>query len=189
MSLLIDGYNLLHATGIFGRGNGRGSLERSRRALLNCLAASLSPDVVARTTVVFDAKECPPGLPSQVSHRGINVLFSRDYVEADELLEELIRKDSAPREMTVVSSDHRIQRAARRRKASAVDSDQWYAEVLRQRAQRNARAEQTGDRKPTLPLSDREVDAWLAEFGDVPPDEQDGISDPFPPGYGEDLLE
>ena len=32
-------------------------------------------------------------------------------------IEELIRKESAPRRLTVVSSDHRVQRAARRRKA------------------------------------------------------------------------
>ena len=31
MALVIDGYNLLHASGILGRGIGPGSLERSRR--------------------------------------------------------------------------------------------------------------------------------------------------------------
>ena len=30
MSLLIDGYNLLHAAGIMGRGAGPGGLQRSR---------------------------------------------------------------------------------------------------------------------------------------------------------------
>ena len=35
MPLLIDGYNLLHATGILGRGRGHGWLARSREALLN----------------------------------------------------------------------------------------------------------------------------------------------------------
>ena len=41
MALIIDGYNLLHASGILGRGIGPGGLERSRSALLNFLAESL----------------------------------------------------------------------------------------------------------------------------------------------------
>ncbi len=59
MSLLIDGYNLMHAAGILGRGSGPGSLQRSRLALLNFLAESLDPREVPRTTVVFDAHDAP----------------------------------------------------------------------------------------------------------------------------------
>ena len=49
MSLLIDGYNLLNAVGIVGRGVGPGGLERSRLALLNFLAESLSVEEIPRT--------------------------------------------------------------------------------------------------------------------------------------------
>jgi hypothetical protein len=53
MSLLIDGYNLLHVTGIVGRaGSG---LQGSRNALLRFLAAAIEPDDLAETTIVFDA--------------------------------------------------------------------------------------------------------------------------------------
>ncbi len=53
MPLLIDGYNLLNATGIVGRG-GPSSLGRSRLALLNFLAGSNRPaGVLAHTTAVF----------------------------------------------------------------------------------------------------------------------------------------
>jgi predicted RNA-binding protein with PIN domain len=55
MRLLIDGYNLLYATGLLGPGIGPGGLERSRMALVNFLAASLEPAELAQTTVVFDA--------------------------------------------------------------------------------------------------------------------------------------
>ena len=55
MSLLIDGYNLIHAAGLVGQGRGPGGLERSRLALLNFLAQSLAAADLARTTVVFDA--------------------------------------------------------------------------------------------------------------------------------------
>ena len=57
MSLLIDGYNLLHVTGIFGEGPAARSLESSRHALLGFLAKHAVADHTA-VTIVFDAKEC-----------------------------------------------------------------------------------------------------------------------------------
>lgn len=209
MSLLIDGYNLLHATGIFGRGPAPGSLQRSRQALLNFLAASLPAEEVARTVVVFDAAEAPPGLPRMVQHGGLTVRYAERDREADDLIEELIKADSAPRKLTVVSSDHRLQRAARRRRATAVDSDVWYAEVRAARQQRvppgrvppkrvpQSRPSQSRDREgapDSAPLSEAEVEQWMREFGDAVPAEsepvdENSIFNPFPPGYGEDVEE
>jgi predicted RNA-binding protein with PIN domain len=164
MSLLIDGYNLLSAVGILGRGVGPGSLQRARLALLNFLAESLDPEEVPRTTVVFDAADPPPGLPRALSHRGLTVHFASQYEDADELLEELIRSDSAPRRLTVVSSDHRLQRAARRRKARAADSDAWYAEIVRRREQRREAAPEA-PAKPPVPLLSEDVEYWIRQFG------------------------
>jgi predicted RNA-binding protein with PIN domain len=166
MALLIDGYNLLHVSGIFGREAGPATLERSRSALLNCLAAAVDPHEIEHTTVVFDAADAPPGLPRTVKYRGMTVRYAAQYADADALIEELIRADSAPKRLIVVSSDHRIQRAARRRKAIPIDSDSWYADLIRQRkVGRQAGTE--FDIKPAAPLSDAEVQWWLKEFGEV----------------------
>ena len=122
MPLLIDGYNLLNATGIVGRG-GPSSLGRSRLALLNFLAASIDPQELPHTTVVFDAHDPPPGLPRVVQHGPLLVRFAARNQTANQLIEELIRADSAPRRLVVVSSDHEIQRAARaagRRPSAAI---------------------------------------------------------------------
>jgi predicted RNA-binding protein with PIN domain len=191
MALLIDGYNLLHASGILGRGVGPGGLERSRAALLNFLAESLEADELAGTTVVFDARLAPPGLPRLVEHRGITVRFAEPGADADQLIEELIRADSAPRRLVVVSSDHRLHRAARRRRSRAFDSDRWYADTLRRRIDR-ARGTRPSA-KPSEPLSEGEVRFWLRQFGmeDAeanPPEEARGDS-PFPPGYAQDVLD
>jgi predicted RNA-binding protein with PIN domain len=164
MSLLIDGYNLLHATGILGRGIGPGGLQRARLAMLNFLAESLDPPEVPRTSVVFDAREAPWGLPRVLDHRGITVRFAAEQEDADALIEELIRRESAPRRLTVVSSDHRLQRAARHRRAAAVDSDVWYAEILRRRQKRLRTVPQTGPRS-YVPLLDEDVDYWIHQFG------------------------
>ena len=215
MSLLIDGYNLLHVAGIFGRGAGPGSLERSRLALLNFLAESLDPAELPQTTVVFDSHDAPWGLPRLVVHRGITVRFAAQYEEADDLIEELIRADSAPRRLVVVSSDHRLQRAARRRRAKAIDSDVWYAELVRARRERQENSADAPAR-PAVPLLEEDVNYWLRQFGgesalteflhresagkptapDKPPagdkssdSDAGSLDNPFPPGYGEDLLE
>jgi predicted RNA-binding protein with PIN domain len=194
MSLIIDAYNLLHASGILGKGVGPGGLERSRNALLNFLANSLNDEEIRRTTVVFDAANAPPGLPRTTTHEGMTVRYASEYEDADSLIEELILQDSAPKSLTVVSSDHRIQRAASRRKAKAVDSDRWYAEMLLRRQQQPAT--ETKDVKP-MSSTPGEVAFWVEEFaeepkepGDTPPPtKKPEVDNPFPPGYFDDLEE
>jgi uncharacterized protein len=204
--ILIDGYNLLHAAEVISRGVGPGTLERARNALLNALATSLDEDDRRRTTVVFDSHNAPPGLPREVQHQGMCVKYAAGYESADEMLEELIRQSSAPRRLTVVSSDHRVQRAAKRRRARAVDSDVWYAEIREDRRQSNS-ATSIPRPKPIRHLSEDDVAAWLDEFGDIDmnslvpskeartnkvdaADESPApVDNPFPPGYAEDLLD
>jgi len=164
MSLLIDGYNLLNVAGIPGSGVGSGTLEKARLALLNFLAESLEPKEIPRTTVVFDANQAPPGLPRRVDYRGLTVRFASRWPDADSLIEELILQDNAPRQLMVVSSDHRLQRAARRRRAKSMDADAWYAKVVRQRRRRLVR-EQSQPVRPPVPLLEEDVNYWLSQFG------------------------
>ena len=125
MALLIDGYNLLHVTAIVGHGGLRGS----REGLLRFLASAIDPRERPQTTIVFDAAEAPPHLPRMIVVDEMTIHFSSEYDNADELIEELIEAHSVPKSLLVVSSDHRIQRAARRRKAPFVDSDVWFADA------------------------------------------------------------
>jgi uncharacterized protein len=164
MSLLIDGYNLLNVAGILATGVGPGTLQRARLALLNFLAESFEPGELPRTTVVFDAGDAPPGLPRVVDYRGITVRFASRYPDADSLIEELIRQDDSPRRLVVVSSDHRLQRAAKRRRAGAIDADVWYAQVVRQRQERLIR-EQSQPARPPVPLLAEDVEYWFHQFG------------------------
>jgi hypothetical protein len=95
----------------------------------------------------------------------MTILFSPRKGSADDVLEELIEAEADPRNLIVVSSDHRIQRAARRRKATYLDSQDWLA-AIRQQQVENANSAATD-----APTSDAPID------------------NPFPPGYGEDLLD
>ncbi len=195
MALLIDGYNLLHVTGLVGRaGSG---LQGSREALLRFLAAAIEPKERRDTTIIFDAAEAPPGLPRTVTLDGMTVRYASDYDDADALLEELIAANHVPRSLLVVSSDHRVQRAARRRRAPFVDSDVWFVDAVRRRDR--LRLSAPPECRRAASLSADEISYWIAEFSDASADDastkkpplqrNDDLSNPFPPGYGEDLLD
>ncbi|MFM8434912.1 MAG: NYN domain-containing protein [Planctomycetia bacterium] len=159
MTLIIDGYNLLHASGVFGAERGPRGFEQSRLALLDLLAGLLG-DEAAKTIVVFDAARAPDGLPGRHVHRGIRVWFAREYPDADSLIEELVDEDDAPASLLVVSSDRRLQAAARRRRAQAVSSEEWLESLRAARRARGRRPES----KPPEPGPD-DVERWKRYFG------------------------
>ena len=162
MLLLIDGYNLLHASGVFPAA-GPPTLERAREALLDHLASLLDAKQIARTTIVFDAAYAPPGLPHELTHQGLAVRFSHRGRSADELLEDLIAAEPDPRHLLVVSSDHRVQRAARQKGARFTDSETWHAELMR--AAKPAASDGPSDKEAV------------------------NLANPFPPGYASDLAD
>ncbi len=165
MPLIIDGYNLLNVAGIMPRAIGPGGLQRAREAMLNVLAESIEAAELSSTTIVFDAAESPWGVAKTSQHKGLLVRFAAREADADTLIEELIKAESAPKRLTVVSSDHRIQRAAKRRKATAVDSDIWFAQLMRDRRERHEPSPTADLKKPEGPFSAGEVEYWLKQFG------------------------
>ena len=160
MHLLIDGYNLMWAGNIVGRPGPGTSLARSREEVLAVLVRILEPHERARTTIVFDAADAPPHLERDYTYHGIRVLFSARGEWADDALAELAAECHHRRELLVVSSDHRVQIAARRAGAQAVDADRWLAD--RFRVAQHVKTPPTGT-KPAAPSAD-EVAAWLAVF-------------------------
>jgi predicted RNA-binding protein with PIN domain len=160
MTLIIDGYNLLHASGVFGSERGPRAFEASRRALLSLLVDLLG-EARSDAIVVFDAANAPDGLPARFVHEGITVLFAREYPDADSLIEKLVADDQAPGHLVVVSSDRRLQVAARRRRARAVSCETWRAEA---RAARQRRAAGRVAEKPPAPGPEG-IDFWKDYFG------------------------
>ncbi|HIA17905.1 MAG TPA: hypothetical protein EYN70_00515, partial [Planctomycetaceae bacterium] len=195
------------ATDITGQGRDSGTLQASRQALLDFLVDALNTDLLERTVIVFDAHDPPPGLPRQVQQGGLQIHFAAGFPSADELLEHYIAAHTAPRQLLVVSSDHRVQRAAHRRRATSVDSDTWYRKLLANSNRSRDHDNRLANDKPVVPPSAAEVQRWLQEFApaaeeilssndsphqgtDSDPTQSDAEDDgnPFPPGYGEDLL-
>ena len=171
MDVIIDAYNLIFQCGLEGRQRTPASITRSRTRLIQLLASLLSPEQCTTTTVVFDAKRIPLK-ETQIDSRkrGIRVLFAVGYESADEMIEELIAAHTHPKDLLVVSSDHRIQNAATRRKAKAIDSDVWLDQIENQsrRDKESPQSNSSNQAKatPTKPVS-AEVKShdWHAEFG------------------------
>ena len=111
-------------------------------ALLDFLAASIEQARARRDDdrVRCGGRSARLAEPT-ITHDGMTVHFARRHSDADEMIEELLEECKAPKSLHVVSSDHRVQRAARQHGAGYVDSEQWFAELQAARRKRDARSE------------------------------------------------
>ncbi len=163
MRTLIDGYNLMYAAGVMERRFGPDGFRKVRHRFLNDLASRMGPNQALEATIVFDARHHPEHVAPTDSHKGMTVLYAVEYDDADSQIEHLIKLHSHPRSLTVVSSDHRIRDAARRRGALPLTSDEFLDQLDRPRLHH-----MTGrPRGSTETKNDGEAERalWLREFG------------------------
>lgn len=218
MQIIIDGYNLIHAWGWMPTKQHPGSLSRGRQRMFSRLAEFIPADARNQVAIIFDAGHWYPvgeKLSQQTSRSescwGFDVRFADQYDEADSMIEDLIRQSSNPDQLLVISSDHRLIQAAQRRKAQSVRSQDCLDKLELIFAIPSGRFDtvdlhpDSEDRriKEQLEQNLKDID-WMAEFqiqtDNQPPatdDKADQHSNnrdirktynPFPPGYGEDLL-
>lgn len=159
MPLLVDGYNLMHALQASRWGD-----DRTGRARLCRLLGDWSDARGERVTVVFDGTRPPGALANQIADPRIDVIYS-DAQTADVVLAEWLAACSAARRVLVVSSDHEVQRAARRRDA-AFERSEDFADRLARDLRDAAAARPPNDLpvKHVGPAPD-DGDAWLRQFG------------------------
>ncbi|MFO0842933.1 MAG: NYN domain-containing protein [Gemmataceae bacterium] len=159
MAVVIDGYNLLYAIGRLTPRTPRGALEGARRWLLEQLRSRHPPgdDV----TVVFDGGQAPPG-KGRNGQLDLNVVFSHGE-SADDVIEHLIGAAATPSLLTVVSDDHRLQQAGRRRGCEVLGCLDYYE------AERMAPPPAGAPDAPAKPESSspEEVERYLKAFGDL----------------------
>jgi uncharacterized protein len=158
MQFVIDGYNLMHALGMAPKPGGL-SLERARLRFTDWVAVEAGPRV-GDVCVVFDAKN-KRGQAEQ-SHRGLRIRFSLGQT-ADDLIEEWVRDEAVPSQLTIVSNDHRLQQAAQRRRCVAWDCGRFIDWLGADRTAPAPLAPARLDEKPATPSQD-EVDEWLRRF-------------------------
>ena len=152
VNFLIDGNNVMHALAAVGVDADRAELT----GLLAGLAAKGD-----RVHVVYDGPAAhgrseagPAGL--------VRVTYSGKRT-ADELMEEIIAADTAPRRLNVVSTDYRIRRAARKRRCRIVTSEE-FASTLHRAGKAKAPRPDKPDEKQSG-LGAEATCKWLREFG------------------------
>lgn len=112
--------------------------------------------------VVFDGGG--PSDQSVFDHVGrLTVVFSGFHSDADAVVEEKIKANTAPKRLTVVSSDRRLRKAAATRKATAVKSELFWGQV-RKELQRKRPARREPQEKQNG-LTDSETEQWMDLFG------------------------
>jgi hypothetical protein len=153
-------------------------LEKARLALLGRLSGRLGPGAT-EVTVVFDASGAPPGALPEQNYQGLHIRYALGG-EADDLIEDLIRQDSAPQQLTIISDDHRIRDAARRRQCAVLGCLDYLDQVEHPRLPRHPPTE-----APAKPdgVSAEEAERWLREFADLADDPR--LRDELNPGFFE----
>ena len=150
MAILIDGHNLIGK--IPGLSLGDPDDEEKLLVRLRAYRARTGK----RLVVYFD-----PGItyqsPARWSQGGISVRQAGTGRRADELMISDLRRHQNPRELIVVTSDWDIQSVARQHDARVIDSASFAMELERPRVEDGA--------SDTSPLSEDEVQEWLAIFG------------------------
>lgn len=163
MRLVVDGNNLLMAdlpAAVAGIGEA---------ALCRLLGRSAYANRTGDVVVVCDGPAHPlraGGSPVDT----VELRFAGTGREADDVIIDLIDACSAPRRLTVVSTDRKVRAAARRRRCRSVTSEAFGHELahLVGRLHRGKPAGPTPPHQPAKPageLTDDEVARWLDEFG------------------------
>ena len=165
MPYLFDGYNLYHALI-------KVSADLSHKTpqfLLELITADMHC-LRERGTVVFDGKALPGHSSCENASGSVQVLYSGPRSDADTQLEQLIQANTAPRRLVVVSSDRRVRRAARRRRAKSMTSPDYLVALFQRLNQPPASPTEPPEKWKGIPPQQRAQ--WFELFGlDVPIDE------------------
>ena len=159
MPLIIDCYNVLHATmppGLAGM---------DEAGLCRAVARSIWRG--ERTVVVCDGSVKPHTI-SESPVASVELIYSGPGRSADDVILEMIESDTAPRRLVVVSTDRELRKAARRRRARALTSEEFIHILATPLA---PGADPVG-RAASSPLDKAQVDRWLKQFGFDPVEEE-----------------
>lgn len=169
MPLLIDCYNLLHAT----MPPSLAGLEEERL----CELLAVSEWAGEGISVVCDGVVKPLGLTTSPVDE-VELIYSGPNRSADDVIIQMIDADSAPKRLTVVSTDREIRAATRRRRARVIISAEFVS-ILGSLVGRLNRPSGEPEPVPEV-LPEDQVDGWLEEFG---VDGDDPLDDGKPPWW------
>lgn len=157
MPLIVDCYNVLHLT-MPPMLAGLGEAGLCHALARTTWAASGGP-----ITVVADGRPKPLGVEASPVAE-VDLIYSGSHRSADDLIIDLINADSAPRRLTVVSSDRVIRAATRRRRARDLTSEDFINQLCEQ-LRKHAQGPPPPGRPHFAPLPPELVQRWKNAFG------------------------
>lgn len=156
MPFLIDGYNLLWAVHKLGDDS-----ESVNDVQMCRIVSRYLKQTGESGEIVFDGIG-PPDKSGFDNIDNLEVFFTGVDIDADSVIENKVRANTAPKRLMVVSSDRRLRDAARARRAVALKSENFWERVGKQLRKRRTTKEPQAKRQG---LSESETEQWLKIFG------------------------
>ena len=153
---IIDGYNLLHA--ILKAEEAPGAIDD----LELCRVVSRYLKLIGRSgEMIFDGAG-PPDKSGFDNVSNLEVFFAGLGGDADTVIENKVSASTAPKRLTVVSSDRRLRKAAHTRRCTSVKSEVFWDNIQKQLSRKRPVREPGAKRQG---LSESETDKWLDFLG------------------------
>lgn len=153
---IIDGHNLLHAI----RKAEEDSELISDVQLSRVVGGYLK--LIGQTgEIVFDGTG-PRDKSGFDNISNLEVFFAGLDTDTDTIIEEKVRASTAPRTVTIVSSDRRLRKAAQARRAAIVKSEVFWNNLQKRLSRKKSSREPAAKRHG---LTESETRQWLKFFG------------------------
>ena len=153
---IIDGHNLLHSIDKVDEDS-----ESISDVQLCWIVGRYLKLIGEKGEIIFDGTG--PRDKSRFDNiSNLEVLFSGLGTDADTIIEDKIRANTAPKRLSIVSSDRRLRKAAQARKAMAVKSEVFWNNLQKQLSRKKTMREPAAKRHG---LSESETKQWLKFFG------------------------
>jgi len=152
---IIDGNNLLHAIHKAEEISSFSDIELCRNLSIFLKTTRQSGEIV------FDGAG-PRDKSPYDNIENLEVSFAGIGNDADTVIEEKIKVNSSPKRLVIVSSDRRLRKAARTRKATSIKSEDFWINVTKQLSKKRPVKE---PREKRSGLSESETEQWLDIFG------------------------
>ncbi len=175
MPLIIDTFNVLHMTGVLPPDlsgmdieelRGVISLSRFRNQTITLVCDGVQPLELRRQ----------PDDDQQRALTNISMIWSGTDTDADTLIEILVAQNSAPRRLTVITSDRRLTRVIRKRRVRIMTSESFLSRLshdFRNNVERSSSNRNTLAARPPhayeVPLHADSVRWWL-DYLNIDPD-------------------
>ncbi|MHC4173786.1 MAG: NYN domain-containing protein [Planctomycetota bacterium] len=153
---IIDGNNLLHSIGEVDEGS-----ESISDVQLCRIVGRYLKLIGEKGEIIFDGTG-PRDKSGFDNISNLEVLFAGLGTDADTIIEDKIRANTAPKRLSIVSSDRRLRKAAQARKAMAVKSEVFWNNLQKQLSRKKTMREPAAKRQG---LSESETKQWLKFFG------------------------